>query len=211
MNILCLDVEWKIFHPKHHVTLWVMPFCIYRREDISNSFMRSSNQSIPRPSKPTELCILGKDWAVFFYPSTSHGQRQSKQPESRMCFGEQRALAGWCSLLQRRPWRRDLSLRLSFATVSISTEAASSSQAASPGRERLWNIHTSEEITFVSVDCKATTGWRGEQGKTTGMREGGKKGRMWEMEGELWFLAAKMQQGASWALLEFICEGMCRE
>lgn len=61
MNFLCLDIGWKMFHPQHHVTLWVMPLCIYRREDISNSFMRSSDQSIPRPFKATKLCILGKN------------------------------------------------------------------------------------------------------------------------------------------------------
>lgn len=138
-------------------------------------FYEEFRQSIPRPSKPTKLCILEKDRAVFFYTSTTHGQRQFKQPESRVCSDELGALAGWWSLLLRCPWRRDLSLRLSFATVSIPTEAAFSSQAASLGRECFWNIHTSEEITFVSVDCEATTGWRDEQGKTTGVKEEGKK------------------------------------
>lgn len=173
--------------------------------------MRSSDQSIPRPSKPTKPCILEKDRVVFFYTSTTHGQRQFKQPESRVCSDKPGALTGWCSCLLRCPWRRDLSLRLSFATISIPTEAAFSSQAASLGRECFWNIHISEEITFVSVDCEVTTGWTDKQGKTTGVREGEKKGRMWEMEGELWFFPAKMQKGALWALLGVIYEGTCRE
>lgn len=84
-------------------------------------------------SKPMKRCILGKDQVVFLYTSTTHSQRQLKQPESRAYSDELGALAGWCTLLQRCPWRRDLSLRLSFATISIPAEAASSLAGTVPG------------------------------------------------------------------------------
>lgn len=94
MNFLCPDIGWKIFHPKHHVALWVMPLCTYRKEDISNSFTRSSHKRIPRPSKTV---YPGKRPSCIFSTSTTHGQRQFKQLESRVCSGEQGALAGWYS------------------------------------------------------------------------------------------------------------------
>lgn len=95
-----------------------------------------------RPEHPKTLQAYrtvypGRRLSCIFLYTHHPWPKAMEQPESRVCSGELGALAGWCSLLQRCPWRRDLSLRLSFATVSIPTEAASSSQAASPGRECL--------------------------------------------------------------------------
>jgi len=83
-------------------------------------------------SKPMKQSILGKDQDVFLCTSITCGQRQVKQSGSRACSDELGALAGWCTLLQRRPQRRDLSLRLSLATISIPSEAASSSTGTVP-------------------------------------------------------------------------------
>lgn len=68
--------------------------------------------------------ILEEHQVVFLHTSTTHGQGQVKQSDSRAYADELGALAGWCTLLQRCPQRRDLSLRLSLATVSSLAEAA---------------------------------------------------------------------------------------
>lgn len=60
----------------------------------------------------------------------------------------------------------------------------------------------------MSVDCKATTGWRGEQGKTTGGREGKKKAECGKWKVSCDFSLPKCREEL---LLGLIFEGMWRE
>lgn len=123
------ECQVEKFHPKHHAMAWTMPLHIYSPSVWREAQIRAS-QHIPKPMKQS---ILEEHQVVFLHTSITHGQGQVKQSDSRAYADELGALVGWCTLLQRCPQRRDLSLRLSLATISSLAEAASSSAGTVPG------------------------------------------------------------------------------
>lgn len=204
-------------HLKHHATLWVMPLYVYRREDISISLMRTLDQSIPTHVQTYEMVYPGKR------PSCNSLYLHHPWPKATQAAGEQGTL-----------WWAGSSCRMLYSSAEMPLEKRSFIKIVicyhfhphrgclllgrhhPRGRERLWNIHTSEEITFVSVDCGATTGWRGEQGKNNWSKGERKKGQntlneKWAVISPFWNACwASPWWGASQALPELISGG-CRD